>query len=155
MWTGCNLGKHKFFFWLLIKDRLNTRNLLRRKHMHLDDYNCAICNASIEETSMHLFFECPFSLSCWSSIGIIWDLSLPPLDMIIEARTNFGSSIFREIVIAACWAIWNSRNGLIFDNKPCNLSNWKAFLKEEIGLICIKAKPNLEGALWQWLENIA
>jgi hypothetical protein len=96
MWSAGSLGKHKFFSWLLLKDRLNTRNLLRRKNMYLDDYNCAICNSNVEETCMHLFFECPFSLSCWNHIGIHWDFSLPPLDMLIEARTNFGSPIFRE-----------------------------------------------------------
>jgi hypothetical protein len=35
-----NLGKHKFFFWLLLRDRLNTKNLLRRKTNILEDYNC-------------------------------------------------------------------------------------------------------------------
>ena len=147
MWSAGNLGKHKFFFWLLLKNRLNTRNLLRRKNMYLDDYNCAICNSNVEETCMHLFFECPFSLSCWNHIDIHWDLSLPPLDMLIEARTTFGSPIFREILITACWTIWNSRNGLIFDGKPCTLNSWKALFRTEIGLICIKAKPSLAGSL--------
>uniref|UniRef100_A0A0A8ZD98 Reverse transcriptase zinc-binding domain-containing protein n=1 Tax=Arundo donax TaxID=35708 RepID=A0A0A8ZD98_ARUDO len=32
MWKSCAQGKHKFFFWLLLKDRLNTRNLLKRKN---------------------------------------------------------------------------------------------------------------------------
>jgi len=70
--------------------------------MYLDDHNCAICNTNIEETCMNLFFECPFNLSCWNRIGIHWDLSLPPLDMLIEASTAFGSPIYREIVITAC-----------------------------------------------------
>jgi hypothetical protein len=25
MWKSCVIGKHKFFFWLLLRDRLNTR----------------------------------------------------------------------------------------------------------------------------------
>lgn len=33
--SQCQL-KHRVFFWLLIKDRPSTRNLLRRKNMHLD-----------------------------------------------------------------------------------------------------------------------
>jgi hypothetical protein len=59
-----------FFFWLLLKDRLNTGNLLRRKNKALEDYNCAICNRGTEETSFHLFFECPFRSSCWNYLGI-------------------------------------------------------------------------------------
>jgi hypothetical protein len=31
MWKSCVMDKHKFFFWLLLRDRLNTRGLLRRK----------------------------------------------------------------------------------------------------------------------------
>lgn len=32
--SWCQL-KHKIFFWLLLKDRLNTRDILRRRNMHL------------------------------------------------------------------------------------------------------------------------
>ena len=31
IWKSCTLPKHKFFFWLSIQDRLNTRDLLTRK----------------------------------------------------------------------------------------------------------------------------
>lgn len=48
LWASSNLGKHKFFFWLLLRDRLNTRNLLRRKNMELDDYSCELCNSGCE-----------------------------------------------------------------------------------------------------------
>jgi hypothetical protein len=32
----------KFFFWLLLRDRLNTRNLLRRKRRAPDDFSCVL-----------------------------------------------------------------------------------------------------------------
>jgi len=32
-----------FFSWLLLRDRLNTINLLRRKNKHLDDYTSVLC----------------------------------------------------------------------------------------------------------------
>jgi hypothetical protein len=63
-----------------------------------------------EETSMNLFFECPFSTNCWQFISISWNLQLQPLDMIIEAQNVFGDHIFREIVITAYWIIWTTRN---------------------------------------------
>jgi hypothetical protein len=113
------------------------------------------CSFGLEETCMHLFFECTFSQDCWTFLGIFWNLNLPPLDMVIEARTNFGNIIFREIVIAACWIIWTSRNRLIFDNIPCNMDNWKARFKEDIGLICIKAKPNLVDSLIMYIQSLA
>ena len=121
LWKSSNLGNHKFSFWLLLRDRLNTRNLLRRKHMPLVDYNCVLCNQGCEESSFHLFFECRFNKECWASIPIIWNLNLNPLDMILQGRLNFGSAIFREIFITACWIIRNTRNNTIFDNGQKNL----------------------------------
>jgi hypothetical protein len=99
LWRSSNLGKHKFFFWLLLRDILSTRNLLRRKRMFLEDYSCVLCNTGHEETLLHLLFECPFSTSCWQSISVHWNLNLQPLDMVIIAREQFGSNIFREIII--------------------------------------------------------
>lgn len=32
LWSSSNLGKHEFFFWLHLRDRLNTRNIFRRKN---------------------------------------------------------------------------------------------------------------------------
>jgi hypothetical protein len=144
------------FFWLLLRDRLNTRNLLRRKNKVLDDYTCALCNSGVQESAFHLFFECPFSQSCWSYLNVHWDLALQPLeDMIIEARTNFGSIIFREILITACWIIWKMRNSIIFYNGSCNLSVWKRNFKEEVGLVCTKAKPSRSNLLNLWRESLS
>lgn len=154
LWKSCNLGKHKFFFWLLLRDRLNTRNLLRRKNMFLEDYSCVLCNNRHEETLFHLFFECPFSESCWNSISISWDLNLQPLDVIIAARQAFGNPIFREIFITACWAIWLVRNGVIFDNEQGNLHTWRRRFKEELGFVCTKAKPTKQLLLSSWRDSL-
>jgi hypothetical protein len=67
-----------------------------------------------EETSFHLFFGCPFSVDCWSSISIHWNLNLQPLDMIIQARIDLGSHVFMEIFIAACWMIGTLQMGSLF-----------------------------------------
>jgi hypothetical protein len=47
--------KLNVFFWLLLKDRLSTRNILRRKNLHLDSYHCVLCQLSVKETGQHLF----------------------------------------------------------------------------------------------------
>jgi hypothetical protein len=111
----------------------------------------------IEETSFYLFFECPFHTSCWNYISMHWDQNPPPLDITIEARTAFGNPIFREIVITTCCTIWILRNGLIFDNKPCNIHSWKLLFKEQLGLVCAKlVKPSIEGPLRTiWKESVA
>jgi hypothetical protein len=146
LWGSSNLGKDKFFFWLLLRDRLN-RNILRRKNMELEDYSCVLCNSGQEETSFLLFFECPFSQTYWNTIHINWNLNLSPLDMVIDARESFGSNIFREIFITACWCIWLIRNGIIFDNEQGSISAWKRHFKTELGYVCVKAKPSRQDQL--------
>jgi hypothetical protein len=72
------------FFWLLLNDWLNTRNLLRRKRFNIPIVSCVLCSHGIEETVKHLIFECEFAQLCWTSLHIIWDLSLPVTEMIQE-----------------------------------------------------------------------
>jgi hypothetical protein len=86
MWKSCVMGRHKIFFWLLLRGRLNTRELLKRKNMELDDYNCVLCREGVEESLMHLFFECPFSKWCWRLVKVFWNISLPPNLMLIRSR---------------------------------------------------------------------
>jgi hypothetical protein len=48
--------KNIFFGWLLLVDRPNTRNVLRRRKNRLEEgYNCVLCQENTEETSLHLF----------------------------------------------------------------------------------------------------
>jgi len=97
--------------------------------MILDDYNCVLCNLDCEESSFHLFFECPFCRDCWATIPITWNLNISALDMILQARQDFDNSIFREIVITACSVIWTTRTGVIFDNGQININQWKRQFK--------------------------
>jgi hypothetical protein len=53
LWKSSCQAKHKFFFWLLLHDRLNTRNLLRRKCFVLQSYQCVFQSCNEEETLVH------------------------------------------------------------------------------------------------------
>jgi hypothetical protein len=71
-WDSSCANKIKVFAWLLLMDRLNVRNILRRKKHKLqrNDYSCVMCTNQCEETTFHLFFSCPFSRACWRHLGI-------------------------------------------------------------------------------------
>lgn len=58
LWKSCCQNKHKVFFWLLLKDRLNTRELLRRKNMDLPSSACVFCQPDLEESVLLLFLYC-------------------------------------------------------------------------------------------------
>jgi len=63
--------RKKSLFWLLLKGRLNTRHLLRRKTMFFEDYNCAICIYSMEKTLQQLFLDEPFAVTMWNTLGVL------------------------------------------------------------------------------------
>ena len=75
--------------------------------------------------------------------------------MVISARTIFDKSIIREIMIIACWVIWKTRNGIIFDRETHSLSRRKTTFKEELGLVYIKAKHARKVELELWRENFS
>jgi hypothetical protein len=77
LWKTCSQSKHKVFFWLVIQDRLNSRELLLRKNFFLADYSCSMCASSHLESRNHLFFSCPFAVMCWQYICPNWS---PPSD---------------------------------------------------------------------------
>ena len=90
LWKSSCQNKHKVFFWLLIKDRLSTRELLRRKNMALPDYNCILCTGSVEESLSHLFLDCPFAIQSWTWINIHIDQQLDPFQNLQRAsKINF------------------------------------------------------------------
>lgn len=69
-WKSAVQHKHKTFFWLLIKDRLSTRGLLKRKNMELPSYNCVLCMPNTEESMEHIFLQCPFAQQCWNLLHL-------------------------------------------------------------------------------------
>lgn len=89
LWQSQVQNKTKFFFWLFLRDRLNTRNLLRRKNMYFESYSCVLCVEDEEETRQHLFFDCRFSQAWWIYLGIQWDTSLQRLERFFQAKQNF------------------------------------------------------------------
>jgi len=44
LWKSSYQNKHRVFIWLLMKDRLSTRGLLKRRNMEMEDYKCVLCN---------------------------------------------------------------------------------------------------------------
>lgn len=73
----------KFFAWLILLDRLNTKNMLARRNFNVNtknifarrnfnvqtDNTCVLCDDGMGETIDHLFFEWSF---VWEKININW-----------------------------------------------------------------------------------
>lgn len=64
----------KFFAWLILVDRLNTKMMLQRRHFYVQPNTlCIMCQDQAEEDFNHLVFGCPFVVACWQKIGSTWN----------------------------------------------------------------------------------
>jgi hypothetical protein len=94
-----NQMKHKVFFWLLLKDRLNTRDLLQRKGMDLESYTCDLCILQRRETVAHIFLRCNFAKACWNSIGIQYTSTRTLNQILSRIKRSLDVPFALEIVI--------------------------------------------------------
>jgi hypothetical protein len=132
------------FSWLLLMDRLNIRNILRRKKHKLqgNNYSCVLCSERCEETTFHLFFSCRFSRDCWRHLGINWHFDLGFHSMMEEASGQFRSKFFMEIFITGSWLIWKQRNDFIFNRARPSFQGWKVGFIKEVRLQATRMNEN-------------
>ena len=152
--TTCRL-RHKIFIWLLLHDMINSRNLLNRKSMHLNDYNCALCSDNTEEKLLHLFCNCPFALQCWESIILSKLRGISVFDDFQLAMAQLPPDIALDIVSMGCWGIWSIRNDKIFRAAAPHIQGWKFYLQEGLWAAQIKEKHSKAAKISSWvLQNI-
>jgi hypothetical protein len=108
IWQSKVGKKFKIFVCLVFRDRINSKNILRRKGFLASDSNfdCTMCDLHCEEATYHLLFCCPFSTGCWNYVGFQWNHDLDFFSMIEAAKGAFGHSFFMEILALVVWCIW-------------------------------------------------
>lgn len=128
--------RHKVFAWLMLLDRVNTRDMLLRRHFNIgNDHDCPLCNLGVLETNEHLFYECPFATRCWEIIGINWNNQLAMQQKYDQARANWQRPLFKEVTILASWNIWKQRNKVVFDGEVATHLDWLRKLKEDFVIL--------------------
>ncbi|XP_044367523.1 uncharacterized protein [Triticum aestivum] len=152
IWKSKVTMKIKVFGWLLLFDRLNKRNMLKRRHYNIgDNYTCLLCASPPEETLEHLFFTCPFSQDCWTHLNISWLTQGSRLHCIEEAKTMWNKPMFMDIFLQDAWSIWKERNNKHFRGIIPSKQSWMIRLKEDLSLLCYrvgeKYKPFLTSVI--------
>jgi len=137
-------------------NRLNTRNLLRRRNFYIEgnNYTCVLCNVNAEETAFHLFFSCSFSKSCWKAIGIDWRINLHFFQMMKRARQDFQHWFFMEVFIIATWHIWKQRNNLIFEGRRPTVRDWISKFIDEARLQAHRIKEDKRQVFLSWVDCV-
>jgi len=154
IWKSFCQPKHKVFTWLLLKDRLSTRNILRRKNLHLESYNCELCNQGVEESSEHLFIHCPFAQQCWG----LFNLETSPAGGIIDnfnaIKSQLHSQFFMETIILMCCTIWTARNESIFKANQISLLDCRHNFLREGKLVGLRVRTSHSLQFDQWIESL-
>lgn len=154
IWKSKGQMKHKVFFWLLLKDRVNTRDMLRRRNMHLDTYTCELCILQRIETTTHLVLKCNFAKACWQLIGVSVITTRPMKQIFTQIQQQLQVPFFMEIIITMSWSIWAIRNDWIFNNVHPSIQACKRKFIREFSLVIIRAKPLMAPPMASWLDSL-
>jgi hypothetical protein len=115
--------KIKIFLWYLERGViLNKDNLIQRNWR--GGKQCVFC--SQPESIQHLFFDCHFAKFIWTAVQISFNIQKPL--SVLHLFNDWTSSMSRNMrkLLLTCtatliWAIWTSRNDIVFDNIPTKI----------------------------------
>ena len=147
-WKSRCMPKLKVFCWLLVNNRLNTKDLMLRKHWQVEDGpHCVLCNQNILEDVDHLFFSSSFAMECWLKLGFSWALLRNRRDRIAEVTASANQPHFEIAFACAAWNIWKSRNDFIFNGVQPSFEGWRRKAKQDFLLHQFKVKSRTVQAL--------
>ena len=126
------------------KDKQSTRNMIRRRGMHLDDYQCVLCQQSTEETVMHLLFCCPFAKNCWNLVNFHFGDRLSIQQIFQAWKSMLQIEFSLDIFIIFCWGIWMMRNDVIFRNKNPSVEDCRRVVTVESLLSSLVAQNKVK-----------
>ncbi|KAK1272416.1 hypothetical protein QJS04_geneDACA010842 [Acorus gramineus] len=130
----CNI---KIFMWLALQGRLLTK-VHRAKWRPEASVMCELCNAECE-TVEHLFLLCPMGVQLWEALSNLVGLqlrcaSLNELWKVMSKTRARGDSKAQAgmeslLIPVGMWAIWTTRNSLIFSNQKFYFENlWESMI---------------------------
>ena len=153
IWKSSCTMKIKVFAWMLIMDRLNTKDMVDRRHWHLEDgVNCVLCPLQTRETRDHLFFNCNFSVRVWNYLQIDWSSGDSMAHLVLNARRSFRKPFFTEVVFIACWNIWIIRNAKVFRHERARFNKWRSAFIHDISLMQYRVKAAYKDDLLRWIS---
>lgn len=153
IWKSRCTPRVKFFAWLVLVDRLNTKSMLQRRHLNVqDDALCIMCASGHEETIHHLFFECSFAKECWAKIQFQWDDLLPLMDRLMQAPMAQTLPFYTEATLIAAWELWKLRNDKVFQCREPTPNIWFSNFKSQCLLQSVRCIENIRSSFCVWLD---
>lgn len=156
IWKSRCTPRIKFFAWLILVDRLNTKTMLHRRNLNVQGGQvCIMCNTGELETIEHLFFNCPFAKECWQKIGFDWEENMELSDRLIRGQVMHNNPCFLEASLIAAWELWKLRNDKVFQRRDPSPSIWLCNFKNQCTLQCLRFKDDLRSSFCVWLDSFS
>jgi len=125
MWKLKIPPKVSAFSWRFFKNRLPTRDNLRKRQVTMSSYSCPLCDHE-EESIYHLMFNYEKTRSLWWEtmrwVNRVGPHSIDPKNHFLQftqwnskARTN---KRWEFLWLTLSFSIWYHRNAMLFKNQP-------------------------------------
>lgn len=121
IWSGKLSPKPQVFLWSIIQRALPTGENLQTRGI-TSDLSCPRCKEP--ETSMHIFFECPFARKVWNFVPLRQAVPTVMDDTKTSMKVKFRYAICLPptgmanfILPWTLRTIWTARNILLFEDK--------------------------------------
>jgi hypothetical protein len=155
IWKFACMMNSKVFAWLLLNDRLNTKDLLVRRNWKVaEDNYCKLCPTRSYEDRLHMFFMCNFSCRICNYLQIDWLVGDDTQSVVAAAKKDFRRPFVMEVMILACWNIWKVRNGKIFTHERHTFAKWKCNFIHDISLLQHRIKSKHIDSLMSWIHSL-
>ena len=136
-------------------DRLNTRNILKRKNFTIQDsnYNCVLCSTILMKLHITSSLDVHLVKNVGRGLVCKWNSLLPFYDMLSASKISFHKQFFMEVFIVSTWCIQKQRNGFVFDNRPPTIGNWKSKFIHECFLQAHRFSQTLKSPFLEWVNS--
>lgn len=117
----------RIFIYLLLNEKLLTRDVMVARHFPIQDTSCPLCDSCSLETANHIFFECSYSRRLWNKLTSLVSRTImvpgqTTQEVWASSEHGFANapgmrSKWRVLFSSACWSIWKQRNCKVFRTK--------------------------------------
>lgn len=121
VWAGSFSPKLKTFLWSILHNAIALGSNLQKRGL-VNMSSCPRCQEV--ETAEHCFFTCPFAKKVWEAVPLATSLHIAAgisiRDYIVKSRRLVclpPSGVTLNILPWVLWAVWTSRNLLIFEGR--------------------------------------
>ncbi|XP_062119366.1 uncharacterized protein LOC133833125 [Humulus lupulus] len=146
VWDRLITPKHRFIMWLVMWERLHTKNHIIKYNPSLDP-TCLLCgeeNESIE----HLFFKCLYSRKCLIAIKNWLNWNAQPINLVSLLKWIFHAKFSRiyksmllSILATTVYNIWRVRNDVLWNQKLWHINHTVSMIQNECKLRLISVLP--------------